>query len=109
MSATLATTRANLDAALGPGAGADWARFMARAARIWQAVRQPFLESPLDGPATLLRLSTRVKDLATVAPLRTLHGLGRTYLPYAMSGCACCWTGTQRTRAPTRVAPRQRW
>ncbi|MGH8884593.1 MAG: phytoene desaturase family protein [Egibacteraceae bacterium] len=71
---------ANLDAALGPGTGADWARLMARAERIWQAVREPFLESPLGGPAALLRLSTRVNDLVAVAPLRTLRGLGRTEL-----------------------------
>jgi phytoene desaturase len=71
---------ANLDAALGPGAGADWGRLMARAEQIWQAVHKPFLESPIDGWVTLLRLSMRVRDLTTIAPLRTLRGLGRTYL-----------------------------
>ncbi len=72
---------ARLDAALGPGAGADWRSFSARAERIWHASRGPFLEQPLDGPATLARLAVQQpRDLLTIAPGRTLRSLGRAHL-----------------------------
>ncbi|MGH8903975.1 MAG: phytoene desaturase family protein [Egibacteraceae bacterium] len=99
---------ANLDATLGPGAGADWARFMARAERIWQAVRGPFLESALDGPASLLRLSTRVGDLVAVAPLRTLRELGQAYLRderlRMLLDRYATYTGSDPRRAPAALA-----
>jgi phytoene desaturase len=68
------------DEAFGPGAGADWLRFMAHAGRIWQTTRGRFLTSPVDGPRDLLRQSTRVRDLRTVAPWRSLDAMGRRYL-----------------------------
>ncbi|MGI8576235.1 MAG: phytoene desaturase family protein [Egibacteraceae bacterium] len=71
---------ANLDAALGRGAGAQWDRFLDRAGAIWRAVEQPFLRSRLDGPGDLLRQSVRLRDLATIAPHRSLRGLGHRYL-----------------------------
>lgn len=72
--------RAALDDRLGPGAGADWDRFLDRAHAVWQVTRGPFLESPLAGGRDLLRLARRTGDVRTVAPWRTLRGLGRTYL-----------------------------
>jgi len=72
---------ARLDAALGEGSGADWHDFTARAERVWQASRGPFLESALDGPADLVRLAlTRPRDLAAIAPGRSLRSLGRAHL-----------------------------
>ncbi len=71
---------AELDATLGPGNGDDWQRFTARAAAIWEAVREPVLESPLAGAGGLARLSMRVRDLRTIAPLQSLRGLGSRYL-----------------------------
>ena len=70
-----------LDAALGPGAGDDWHRLMQRAERIWAATHEPFLESPLDGWRTMLRLAARRPgDVATIAPGRSLRWLGQRYL-----------------------------
>ena len=70
-----------LDAALGAGNGDDWRRLMAHAARVWDATRGPFLESPLHGPSSMLRLALRQpRDIATIAPGRTLRGLGRKHL-----------------------------
>ncbi|WP_448611768.1 phytoene desaturase family protein [Geodermatophilus sp. URMC 60] len=69
-----------LDAALGAGAGAQWAALMARAAEMWRVTEQPFLRSPLAGAATLARLARSGSDVATVAPWRTLRGLGTTHL-----------------------------
>jgi phytoene desaturase len=98
---------ANLGAALGPGAGADWTRLMARAERIWHAVHEPFLESPLGGPAALLRLSTRVSDLIAVAPLRTLRGLGQTELRDGrlrmLLDRYATYTGSDPRRAPAAL------
>jgi phytoene desaturase len=76
----LAEVPAALDAALGEGAGAQWAALLERAAAMWQATEGPFLRSPLAGPAGLLRLARKAADLRTVAPGRTLRGLGRQYL-----------------------------
>lgn len=72
---------AELDRALGPGSGDDWRGFLARAERVWDASSGPFLESPLDGPRTLARLAVQhPKDLAVIAPGRSLRGLGRRHL-----------------------------
>ncbi|WP_426560778.1 phytoene desaturase family protein [Angustibacter sp. McL0619] len=73
-------TVAAMDAALGAGAGAQWASLMDHAGAVWEITRGPFLESPLDGARTLVGLSRRTRDLVTVAPWRTLRGLGRRYL-----------------------------
>ena len=70
-----------LDAALGPGNGDDWRRFTTHAAKVWAATRVPFLESPLDGARTMARLAARQpRDIAAIAPGRTLRSLGRRYL-----------------------------
>jgi len=76
----LAEFARRLDGALTPGSGDDWHRFMVRAETIWDAVEGPFLRRPLGGPADLLRQAVRLRDLATIAPHRTLRGLSRRYL-----------------------------
>jgi phytoene desaturase len=100
---------ASLDAALGPGAGADWSAFMKGAGRAWEATKGPFLQSPLHGARTITRLAvTRPWDLPAIAPGRTLRGLGcrtlgdprlRTFLDrYAT------YTGSDPRRAPAVLA-----
>lgn len=78
--ASRAGTRRALDEAFGDGAGQQWAALLERASRIWDVVRGPFLESPLHGARTLVRLARRVEDVRTVAPWETLRSLGRSYL-----------------------------
>ncbi len=68
------------DGAFGGTAGNDWLRFLEHAGRIWQATRGPFLSSTLEGPMDLVRQSRRLRDLLTIAPWRTLDGMGRRYL-----------------------------
>jgi phytoene desaturase len=101
-------TRRALDEALGPGTGTDWERLMARAQDIWVATRTPFLESPLDGAGTLLRLARRTGDLRTVAPWRTLRGLGRSHLrdPRArmLLDRYATYSGSDPRRAPAALA-----
>ncbi len=71
--------RARIEAAFGAAAGADWARFWARAERIWRASWRSVLQREVT-PASLAALSWRVGDLAAIAPWRSLRSLGRQYL-----------------------------
>jgi phytoene desaturase len=106
--ASRAGVTAALDAAFGPGAGADWARFMDRAGQIWDATRGPFLESALDGVRGLLRESRKVADLRTIAPWRSLRGLGHGYLrdPHLrmLLDRYATYTGSDPRRAPAALA-----
>jgi phytoene desaturase len=98
-----------LDAALQPGSGDDWRAFHERAGRVWEASRTPFLESALDGAGAVARLAVRSpRDIAAIAPGRSLRSLGRrhlrdprlrTYLDrYAT------YTGSDPRRAPAALA-----
>ncbi len=99
---------AALDEALGAGAGAQWSAFLDRAAAMWRVTEQPFLRSPLAGPATLLRLARRTGDLATIAPWRSLRGLGARYLtdPWlrVLLDRYATYSGSDPRRAPAALA-----
>ena len=103
-----AGVREAFDAALGPGAGAQWQAFLTRAGRIWDAVRGPFLTSPVQGPTTLARLATRGNDLRAVAPWLTLRGLGARYLrhPHLRTYLDryATYAGSDPRRAPAALA-----
>ena len=100
--------RARLDGALGGGAGEDWQRLSDRAARIWEAVREGYLESTVDGPAALARRALRIRDLAAVAPGRTLRRLGVQYLRDTrlrqVLDRYATYTGSDPRRAPAALA-----
>jgi phytoene desaturase len=106
--ASRARVAAAWDEVLGAGAGADWARFLARAERIWDATREPFLCSPLDGARTLLAQARHVGNLRTVAPWRSLRGLGRRYLRHPHQRMVldryATYTGSDPRRAPAALA-----
>lgn len=96
-----------LDAALGPGRGAQWAAFLRRAERIWDVTHQPFLESPIT-LRDMVRLSRRVGDVRTVAPWRSLRGLGASYLRderlRMLLDRYATYTGSDPRRAPAALA-----
>lgn len=96
------------DGALGPGTGAQWDAFMARAERIWHDTRVPFLESPLAGAGTLLRYARDVEALRTIAPWRSLRGLGAQYLRHrhlrTFLDRYATYTGSDPRRAPAALA-----
>src|SRR6187549_1536807 len=96
------------DDTLGAGAGADWAAFMAHAARVWDVTRGPFLEAPLDGARTLLGLSRSLADVRTVAPWLSLRGLGRRYLKHPQQRMFldryATYTGSDPRAAPAALA-----
>jgi len=106
--AHLQDTVARMDAAFGPGCGADWRCLTARAGQIWQAVRGPFLESTVDGLGQLLRYAVRIRDLRTIAPGRTLRSLGERYLRDARQRMLldryATYTGSDPRRAPAALA-----
>ncbi|MBW3601981.1 MAG: phytoene desaturase, partial [Actinobacteria bacterium] len=107
-SADAPTMVAELDRALGEGSGADWLRLLGRAAGMFEAVRVAFLQTALDGPWTLLRHARRVRDLAAVAPLRTLRGLGVSYLRdprlRMLLDRYATYSGSDPRRAPAALA-----
>lgn len=97
-----------LDDALGAGTGAQWGAFMDRAALIWDATRETFLESPLDGRRSLLREARRGRDLLTIAPWASLRGLGGRYLRdprlVTLLDRYATYTGSDPRRAPAALA-----
>jgi phytoene desaturase len=105
---TRAGVRRAFDEAFGPGAGQDWARFLDRAARIWELTRRPFLDSPLDGWRSLARLARRPDDVRTVAPWQSLRGLGEAYLHdprlRTFLDRYATYTGSDPRRAPAALA-----
>ncbi|GGK70308.1 phytoene desaturase family protein [Mangrovihabitans endophyticus] len=95
-------------AALGdPAAAADWDRFWARARRIWDASWTSVLQRPVTA-ATVARMSWRVRDLAAIAPWRSLRALGRHYLRdprlRTMLERYATYTGADPRRAPAALA-----
>jgi phytoene desaturase len=71
---------ARIGAAFGPAAAADWRRLWRRAGRVWDASWRHVLTVPLESPLGVGRLAWRLRDLAAVAPGRTLRGVGRSML-----------------------------
>ena len=99
---------ARMDVAFGAGAGSDWRRLTSRAARIWQAVHGPFLETTVDGLGDLARQAVRVRDLLAIAPGRTLRSLGERYLRdprlRTLFERYATYTGSDPRRAPAALA-----
>lgn len=95
-----------LDTALGPGRGAQWMSFLARAEHIWDLTHHTFLESPISG-RSLLR-AARPADIATIAPWRSLRGLGSHYLRdprlRMLLDRYATYTGSDPRRAPAALA-----
>lgn len=65
--------------AFGGSAADDWLRLIERGGQMWRLTREPFLQSPLDGWRTLLKVASP-SAVRTVAPRTTLRELGREYL-----------------------------
>ncbi|HEY0636980.1 MAG TPA: phytoene desaturase family protein [Pseudonocardiaceae bacterium] len=96
-----------LDTALGPGAGAQWDALLRRGEAMWRVTEGPFLSSA-PSARDLLRLSRRIGDVRTIAPWRTLRGLGRRYLTdprlRAMLDRYATYAGSDPRRAPAAFA-----
>ncbi len=60
---------------LGDISAAEWERVMLRAEAMWDVSREPFVESELKSPFSLLKRPRVLRDLATIAPWKSLRGL----------------------------------
>ena len=60
---------------LGDVSAAEWERVMLRAEAMWDVSREPFVESELKSPISLLKRPRVLRDLATIAPWKSLRGL----------------------------------
>lgn len=93
---------------LGGTAEADWRALISRAARMWQITRRPFLEAPIGGARELVAMARRPADVGTVAPWRTLRGLGARMLTDQRLGLLldryATFTGSDPRRAPAALA-----
>ncbi len=69
-----------LGEALGATAAADWRRLCERGAALWAATRVPFLESPITSPWQFASQLRSVGNVRTVAPWKSLRGIGEQYL-----------------------------
>ncbi|UWP81096.1 phytoene desaturase family protein [Dactylosporangium fulvum] len=96
-----------IDEAFGAEAAADWRRLWRRAGRVWAASWQHVLTSPVDSPLRMAGLAWRLRDLAAIAPGRTLQGLGRRHLrdPRLRMLLAryATYTGADPRRAPAAL------
>ncbi len=106
-----AALHAALEESIGAGAGDRWRALSARARGIWSATEGPFLTSPLQGAATLARLAARpggLRDVATIAPWRSLRSLGERYLDdprlVQLLDRYATYTGSDPRRAPAALA-----
>jgi phytoene desaturase len=94
--------------ALGGSSATQWRNFMVRAGAMWAATRTPFLESELNGLRTLLALSTRVRDLRTIAPQKTLRSLSEHYFTdprlVTLVDRYATYTGSDPRQAPAALA-----
>lgn len=69
-----------MGAQLGGSAAEDWLRLISRAGDMWRLTRGPILSSPLQGWRSLATLARRPSDVRSIAPWRTLRGLGDAML-----------------------------
>lgn len=106
--ASRARIGAALDDALGPGAGDQWLALLARGGEIWQGTRDTFLAAPLRGLRAVPSLARGPGALRTVAPHRSLRGLGEQYLrePHlrTLLDRYATYSGSDPRRAPAALA-----
>ena len=59
----------------------QWDQMMRRATKMWDVSREPFVESELRSPFTLLKRKTLIKDIFTIVPWKSLRGFANDHLP----------------------------
>ena len=86
---------------LGSDAAAQWDSVLQRAERMWDVSREPFIESELRSPLSLLKRRHIFRDLRIIAPRATLRdfGLSNPYLSKIMDRYAT-YSGSDPRKAP---------
>ena len=59
----------------------QWDGLMRRSEKMWDVSREPFVESELGSPLSLLKRTSIVKDVFTIAPWKSLRKLADEFLP----------------------------
>ena len=94
-------TLSSIEESLGKDAAAEWDRVMVQAEAMWDVSREPFIESELKSAASLLKRPRLLKDLKTIAPWKSLRGIGisNPYLAKIMDRYAT-YSGSDPRLAP---------
>ena len=94
-------TLASIEQTLGADAAAEWNRVMLRAEAMWDVSREPFIESELKSPISLLKRPRLIRDLKIISPWKSLRGIGITnpYLAKIMDRYAT-YSGSDPRYAP---------
>ncbi|MSX60137.1 MAG: FAD-dependent oxidoreductase, partial [Actinobacteria bacterium] len=94
-------TLASIENSLGADAAAEWDRIMLQSEAMWDVSREPFIESELKSPVSLLKRPRLVRDLKTISPWKSLRGLNidNPYLSKIMDRYAT-YSGSDPRYAP---------
>jgi phytoene desaturase len=94
-------TLAAIEESFGKEAADEWDRVMVQAEAMWDVSREPFIESELKSPASLLKRPRLIRDLKTIAPWKSLRAIGikSPYLAKIMDRYAT-YSGSDPRSAP---------
>ena len=94
-------TLESITESLGADAAEQWNAVLNRAERMWDVSREPFVESELKSPLSLLKRRHILRDLRIIAPRATLRdfGLSNPYLAKIMDRYAT-YSGSDPRKAP---------
>ena len=94
-------TLESITESFGADAAAQWDAVLNRAERMWDVSREPFVESELRSPLSLLKRRHILRDLRIIAPRATLRdfGLSNPYLAKIMDRYAT-YSGSDPRKAP---------
>ncbi len=94
-------TLESITTSFGPDAASQWDAVLNRAERMWDVSREPFVESELKSPLSLLKRRHILRDLRIIAPRATLRdfGLRNPYLAKIMDRYAT-YSGSDPRKAP---------
>ncbi|CAB4715036.1 unannotated protein [freshwater metagenome] len=97
-----------ITSAYGEDVSRQWDQMMKRATKMWDVSREPFIESELGSPFTLLRRSTLLRDIFTIAPWKSLRKFANEqlqdqHLRYILDRYAT-YSGSDPRKAPAVLA-----
>ena len=94
--------------AYGEDVSRQWEQMMKRATKMWDVSREPFIESELRSPLSLLKRTTLIRDIVTIAPWKSLRDFANEQLPdqrlrYILDRYAT-YSGSDPRKAPAVLA-----
>ena len=94
--------------AYGEEVSRQWEQMMKRATKMWDVSREPFVESELRSPLSLLKRTTLIRDIFTIAPWKSLRDFANEQLPdqrlrYILDRYAT-YSGSDPRKAPAVLA-----